>query len=156
MPGSFLTKEQALQKLRHYCAYSERCHSDVISRLYELGVRRLEHDEIIASLIQDDYLNEERFAMAFAGGHFRQKQWGRNKIRKALLQKNISAYCLKKAMGEIDPGDYQQTLQKLFEAKWASLKTERNRFIRMKKTRDYLLQKGFEADQVQALFDTNR
>ncbi|MCH5716048.1 regulatory protein RecX [Niabella hibiscisoli] len=63
-----LTKEQALQKLRHYCAYAERCHSDVVSKLYDLGVWKKEHDEIISTLIEENYLNEERFAKSFAGG----------------------------------------------------------------------------------------
>jgi len=63
-----LTKEQALQKLRHYCGYQERSHAEVKSKLYELGVRKADHDELISSLIEEDYLNEERFAIAFAGG----------------------------------------------------------------------------------------
>ena len=74
-----LTKEQALQKLRHYCGYQERCHSEVKEKLWQLKVNRKEHDEIIASLIEDDYLNEERFAIQFAGGKYRVKQWGRVK-----------------------------------------------------------------------------
>ena len=72
-----LTKEQALQKLRHYCRYQERCHAEAREKLWQLGVKKTEHDEIIAILIEDDYLNEERFAIQFAGGRYRQKQWGR-------------------------------------------------------------------------------
>lgn len=151
MPGH-LTKEQALQKLRQYCAYSERCHADVVSKLYDLNVWKKEHDEIIAKLIEENYLNEERFAKAFAGGHFRQKQWGRNKILQHLRQKNVSAYCIKKAMKEIEDEEYDQVLKKLFQKKWDSLKSERNRFVKMKKTSDYLIQKGFEAALINELF----
>lgn len=151
MPGH-LTKEQALQKLRQYCAYSERCHADVVSKLYDLNVWKKEHDEIIATLIEENYLNEERFAKAFAGGHFRQKQWGRNKILQHLRQKNVSGYCIKKAMKEIEDEEYDQVLKKLFQKKWDSLKSERNRFVKMKKTSDYLIQKGFEAALINELF----
>lgn len=151
MPGH-LTKEQALQKLRQYCAYSERCHADVVSKLYDLNVWKKDHDEIIATLIEENYLNEERFAKAFAGGHFRQKQWGRNKILQHLRQKNVSAYCIKKAMKEIENEEYDQVLKKLFQKKWDSLKGERNRFVKMKKTSDYLIQKGFEAALINELF----
>lgn len=119
------TKEQALQKLRQFCAYSERCHKDVVDKLYELGVYKNEHDEIIATLIEEQYVNEERYAKAFAGGHFRQKQWGRNKIKQALLQKGISNYCLKKGLQEIDAAAYKQTLEKIFHQKWNSLKGEK-------------------------------
>ena len=77
----FLTKEQAMQKLKHYCAYQERCHSEVRDKLYRLSVWKKDHDEIIAALIEENYLDEERFAMAFAGGKFRMNQWGRIKIK---------------------------------------------------------------------------
>lgn len=148
-----LTKDQALQKLRQYCAYSERCHSDVVSRLYDLGVWKKDHDEIIATLIEENYLNEERFAKAFAGGHFRTKHWGRNKITVALKQKGISSYCIKKGMQEIDEDDYNAVLEKLFRDKWQSLKGTQNRFARMKKTSDFLLQKGYEAHLITRLFN---
>jgi len=151
-PGLPLSKEQALQKLRHYCAYAERCHSDVVNKLYELGVWKKEHDEILAALIEEQYLNEERFARLFAGGHFRTRQWGRNKIIQALKQKGISAYCIKAGLKEIDEADYTGVLQKLFQQKWESLRGTPNRFAKMKKTTDYLLQKGYEAHLIQALF----
>ncbi len=150
-----LTKEQALQKLRHYCAYAERCHSDVVSKLYDLGVWKKEHDEIVATLIEENYLNEERFARAFAGGYFRTKQWGKNKIVQALKQKGVSPYCIKTGLKEIDEEDYEQTLQKLFTQKWESLRGTSNRFSKMKKTTDYLLQKGFESHLIQPLFNTS-
>jgi len=149
-----LTKEQALQKLRQYCAYSERCHSDVVSKLYDLGVWKKEHDEMIATLIEENYLNEERFAKAFAGGHFRTKHWGRNKIIAALKQKGVSPYCIKKGMQEIDEADYNAALENLFHDKWQSLKGTQNRFVKMKKTADFLLQKGYEAHLINPLFNT--
>ena len=91
-----------MQKLKQYCAYQERSHHEVKSRLYDLGVWKKDHDEIIAALIEENYLNEERFAIAFAGGKFRMKQWGRVKIRYELKQRQVSEYCIKKAMKQID------------------------------------------------------
>jgi regulatory protein len=143
-----LSKEQALQKLRQYCAYQERCHAEVKEKLYGFGLHRKEVDESIAQLIEENYLNEERFARQFAGGKFRMKQWGRVKIRHALKQRQISDYCIKKAMTEIDEEVYFDTLQKLYRQKWETLKSEKNRLIKLKKTRDYLLQKGYEMDLV--------
>lgn len=142
-----LTKEQALQKLRHYCAYQERCHTEVKEKLYSLGVWKKDHDEIIASLIEDDYLNEERFAIAFAGGKFRMKQWGRVKIKYELKQKQVSEYCIKKAMKQIEEEDYLSVLKKLAVEKYTSLKSEQY-LIRKKKTMDFLLQKGFEPELI--------
>ncbi|HEY0039722.1 MAG TPA: regulatory protein RecX [Flavisolibacter sp.] len=138
-----LTKEEAIQKLRHYCGYQERSHSEVKQKLWDLGVWRSEHDEIIASLIDDDYLNEERFAKAFAGGKFRMKDWGRKKIYYGLKEKGVSDYLIKQAMKEIDEDVYQKTLRDLAEKKYESLKDEQY-LVRKKKTMDYLLHKGYE------------
>jgi regulatory protein len=141
----YLTKEQALQKLKHYCAYQERCHSEVKEKLYNLGVWKKEHDEIIAILIEENYLNEERFAIAFAGGRFRMKQWGRVKIKYELKQKQVSEYSIKIALKQIDEEEYLKVLDKLAKEKYASLKNEQH-LIRKKKTMDYLIGKGYEME----------
>jgi len=142
-----LTKEQALQKLRQYCAYQERSHSEVQQKLYELGIRKQDQDEIISTLIEEDYLNEERFAKAFAGGKFRMKDWGRKKIFYALKEKKVSEYSIKQAMKEIDEEEYLKNLKELVEEKYNSLKEEQH-LVRKKKTVDYMLQKGYEFDLV--------
>ena len=147
MQKKHLTKEQAIMKLRQYCAYQERSHSEVKQKLWDLGVWRSEHEEIIASLIEDDYLNEERFAKAFVGGKFRMKDWGRKKIYYGLKEKGISDYLIKRAMKEIDEEAYRKTLQDLAEKKFASLKGEQY-LVRKKKTMDYLLQKGYEPELI--------
>jgi len=119
-----LTREQALQKARHYCAYQERCHYEVKQKLYSFGLHKKEVEETLSGLIEEDYLNEERFAIQFAGGHFRMKQWGRVKIRYELKQKQVSEYCIKKALKEIAETDYREALEKLAAKKWETLEDE--------------------------------
>ena len=143
-----LTKEQALQKLRHYCGYQERCHSEVKEKLYELGVSKIHQDEIVATLIEENYLNEERFAILFAGGKFRIKQWGKQKIKFELKQRQVSSFSINKALKAIDEDTYRQTVQKLGTQKLKTLKTEKNFFIKRKKLYSFLTQKGFEQDLV--------
>ena len=143
----YLTKEQALQKLRHYCTYQERSHYEVIQKLWELSIKKSEHDEIIATLIDEDYLNEERFAIQFAGGKFRMKDWGKKKILYGLREKKVSDYSIKKALAAIDEEEYIKTLNKLTEEKYNSLKGEQY-LERKKKTIDYLIQKGYEYELV--------
>jgi len=123
----------------------------VKEKLYNLGVNRKDHDEIIAALIEEGYLNEERFAIAFAGGKFRLKQWGRVKIKYELKQKQVSEYCIKKALKEIDEVEYQNVLNKLATEKYELLKEEQY-MIRKKKTTDYLIQKGYEHEQINNWF----
>ncbi|MDB5208337.1 MAG: RecX family transcriptional regulator [Flavisolibacter sp.] len=150
MQKKYLTKEEAIQKLRHYCAYQERSHSEVQQKLWDLGVYRSEHDEIISGLIEDDYLNEERFAKQFVGGKFRMKDWGKKKIYYALKEKKVSEYVIKIAMKEIDEEGYKKTVEKLAEKKYGLLKGEQY-MVRKKKTMDYLLQKGYEPGLVTAI-----
>jgi len=151
MQNNHLTPAQALEKIKYYCAYQERCHSDVRGKLFDYGLNKNESDEILLFLIENNYLDEQRYAEQFAGGHFRRKKWGRVKIRYALRQKQISEPCIKKALQVIEEEDYMKTLEQLFEEKKASLKSEKNHFVRTKKIRDYLLQKGYEAGLIQDL-----
>ncbi|MFD2918960.1 regulatory protein RecX [Terrimonas rubra] len=144
-----LTPEQALQRLKQYCAYQERCHAEVVDKLYQLGVWKKEHDAIIATLIEENYLNEERFALAYAGGKYRMKQWGRVKIKYELKQKQVSNYSINKALKQFDEEEYRQTLQKLANDKYALLKGEQY-LVRKKKTMDYLIQRGYETDLITA------
>jgi len=138
------TKEQALQKLKHYCAYQERCMQDVKDKLFELRISNKYHDEMIGYLVENNILNEERFAIAFAKGKFRINQWGKIKIRYELKQKKINEEYIKKALQQIDQSNYENVLNVMAKEKYDSLKTEQY-LIRKKKTLDYLLQKGYEA-----------
>ena len=126
------TPQQALPKIKQYCAYQERCHSEVKDKLYSFGLNKNEVEELISKLIEDNYLNEERFAIQFAGGKFRVKQWGRIKIKYQLKQKQVGEYCIKKALAAIDPSDYANTLSKLAGLKLKTLKGEKNTFFRKK------------------------
>ena len=146
-----LTKEQAFQKLKHYCGYQERSHGEVKEKLYSFKLRKTEVEELLSKLIEEDYLNEVRYAAHFAGGKFRIKQWGRVKIKYELQQKRVSAYCIKIALKVIDEDAYMQTLHKLFEAKLKTLKSETNHFVRKRKVQDYLLQKGYEHSLIHQL-----
>jgi len=142
------TPGQALQKLKHFCAYQERSHAEVRDKLYSLGLWKQDVETAMSQLIEEDYLNEERFAKAFAGGRFRMKHWGRVKIRSELKQRQVSEYCIKKAMKEIHDDDYMAMLAKLLQQKLATLKGEKNVLVRKRKLLDYLLQKGYEYDLV--------
>src|SRR5258708_4055232 len=138
-----LTKEQALQKLRHYCSYQERCHNEVRTKLYQLGINKRLYDEIMAELIQGNYLNEERFAISFARGKFKMNHWGKRKIEYALKEKFVSDYCIKKSLKQIPETEYAAVLEKLTKEKFESLKSEHH-LTRKKKTIDYLATRAFD------------
>ena len=142
------TPEQSLPKIKQYCAYQERCHSEVRDKLYSFGLHKNEVEEIISTLITENYLNEERFAIHFAGGKFRMKQWGKIKIKQALKNKQVSEYCIRKAIKEIDNNEYRQTFFKLAEQKLKTLKQEKNIFIKKRRLQDFLMQKGYETAMI--------
>lgn len=132
-----------LEKIKHFCAYQERSHFEVKQKLYSLGLHFNKVEELLAKLIEENYLNEERFAQSFARGKFRIKRWGRVKIKYELKAKKVSEYNIKNALKQIDEGEYTVTLQQLAEKKWAALEGE-NALTRQAKTLQYLLQRGFE------------
>lgn len=141
------TLSEANKKLEYYCAYQERCHKDVITKLREMRMIPPAMDQIIAHLIQENYLNEERFARSFARGKFRIKKWGRNRIVSELKQRNISKYNIKAALSEIEEGDYLETFEALAEKRIKELK-ESHPQKRKKKLADYLLYRGWESHLV--------
>ncbi|MDP4131374.1 MAG: regulatory protein RecX [Bacteroidota bacterium] len=142
-PGR-ISKEKALQKLKHYCAYQERNHQEVKQKLYALGLFKKETEEVISDLIQEGYLNEERYAIQFASGKFRVKGWGKQKILYELKQKGISPYCTGKALEAIDQAEYHKSFTRQANKKWDSLHAEKNIFAKKTKWRNYLVQRGFE------------
>ena len=145
-----LSLEQALQKLRHFCGYQERSHQEARDKLYTFGLRKADVESAIATLISEDQLNEERFAIGYAGGHFRLKHWGKVKIRYELKGKGVSDYCVRKALTAIDETDYARVLEDLARRKWETLADETDAFVRRRKVQDYLLQKGYERDLIDA------
>lgn len=132
----------------HYCNYQERSQQEVRNKLYELKCNRNEVENLIAELIGWGLVNEERYAKALARGKFHVKQWGKNKIIQRLKAQNISAYCIDRALAEIDMEEYSSLLRKLAENKWNSLKTERTIWHKKAKTLRFLQQRGFETDLV--------
>lgn len=150
-----LTPDQAFQKIKQYCAYQERCHREVTEKLYGYGLYKKDVEIILTNLIEENFLNEERFAIAFAGGKFRMKQWGRVKIKYDLKQKGVSNFCITLALKEIDEDTYLKTLQSVATKKWESLKGEQY-LNRRAKTTAHLLQKGFEQNLIAAAIEEIR
>ena len=132
-----------------FCAYQERCHAEVVSKMRNLGLKPAEIDEIVVHLIAQNFLNEERFARAFARGKHRVKSWGISRIVNELKARNISQYNITAALKEIDADDYETAFHTLAEKHWDSL-TEKNALKKRKKFCDFLLRKGYDADQVYA------
>ncbi|AKD53527.1 regulatory protein RecX [Spirosoma radiotolerans] len=139
--------KDALRKAAMFCAYQERTQQEVRDRLNGWGVYVDDAEEVIAELIQQNYLNEERFAKSFAGGKFRVKGWGRRKIKQQLQQRGISGYNLDQAMKEIAPDDYRETLADLLAKKRQSLRDDNPLVVKQKLVR-YALSKGYESELI--------
>ena len=142
--------KDALQKAASFCAYQERTQQEVRDRLKEWSVWGDDAEEVIAELITQNYLNEERFAKSFAGGKFRVKGWGKRKIQQHLKQRGISGYNLDQAMKEIEPNDYRQTLTDLLDKKRRSLHDNNPLVIKQKLVR-YAMSRGYESDLIFAV-----
>ena len=150
MQKPFPGKEIALQKLQRYCAFQERCHQEVRQKLYELSVYGDLQEEIVAELISDNFLNEERFARTYARGKFRSRSWGRIRIQQELKQRKVSDYCIRKGMEEIEEEEYLKALQKIIAKKQAEL-AGGEEFTARQKTAQYAMRKGFESELIWAI-----
>lgn len=140
--------EKIVEKIKIYCAYQERCHSEVRYKLVDLGARGEELEQIISVLIDENFLNEERYAKAIVRGKLNNNQWGRKKIIEYLKQKKVSDYCIKKGLLEIDEDKYEALMNAIIDKKFASLYKESNAWVKSQKVLRYLMQKGFESDIV--------
>lgn len=143
-------KKSAKVKIEQYCAYQERSQQEVRDKLYDMGLHKEDVENIITELIGENFLNEERFAIAFARGKFRIKQWGKVKIKQHLKQKRVSEYCIKKALALIDADEYEKTIKHLIEKKDRESK-EKDAYIKRQKTIRYVISRGFEPDIVLSL-----
>lgn len=133
------------QKIERYCAYQDRCHKEVRSRLLDLGLYGEDLEEMMIGLIQDGFLNEERYAHSFARGKFRMKSWGRIRIRRELGLRDIHDRLIEQAIREEIPEDtYWETAKKLAEKKEVLLYKESDPFRKREKLKNFLHQKGYE------------
>jgi regulatory protein len=137
--------KEAIHKIEHFCAYQERCHDEVEQKLRAMKMDSNEIDEILAHLIQENYLNESRFACSFARGKHRIKFWGKVRIVNEL--RNISTYNINLALKEITAEEYETNFNALAERNWHAIK-EANGLKKRKKCCDFLLRKGYESNLV--------
>lgn len=138
---------EATRKLESYCAYQERCHKEVIEKLKGMRMIPEAIDQITTYLIQENYLNEERFAKSFARGKFIIKKWGKNRIVNELKLRQISKFNIKSALTEINEQDYHKTLDELAKKRLTQIH-ESNIQKKKKKLADYLLYRGWESNLV--------
>jgi len=144
---------EAKTKLEALCAYQERCSYELNSKMISWGILENDRNALIADLISNNFLSEERFSEAFVSGKTRIKKWGKIKIRVELKRKQISDYSIKNALDKIDDSIYIENLKHLLEKKWRALASEKNQYNRKAKTFRFLSSKGYESDIIQDCFD---
>lgn len=139
--------KEALQKIELFCAYQERCHDELVSKLHSMKMDLDEIDQIMVHLITENFINEERFACSFARGKHRIKHWGKIRIVNELKFRNISQTLINIALKEISSEEYLETFHSLAERHWNTVK-ETNTLKKRKKFCDYLLRRGFESNLI--------
>lgn len=147
MNNKVFTKSELLSKLEYYCSYQERCYKEIEEKLFSLRATNSEKESILIHLIENNYINEERFAKSFTRGKHNYKYWGRNRIKNELKFRNISSKIIEIALKEINNESYIETFHDIAEKNWESIK-ERKGPKKNKKFVDFLLRKGFENDLI--------
>jgi regulatory protein len=139
--------KEAKLKIEHFCAYQERCHEEVVSKLWSMKLDSNEIDEVIVHLIEHNFLNEARFACSFARGKHRIKHWGKIRITNELKMRKIGQNLINLALKEITLEEYLETFENLAERNWKSIQ-ETNTLKKRKKFCDYMLRRGFESNLI--------
>ncbi|WP_100628527.1 regulatory protein RecX [Algoriphagus formosus] len=147
------TVEEAEEKIAAFCAYQERCIWEVRRKLYEKGIAEAQIEKLIGFLLREKFIDEGRYARAFARGKFRLKKWGKNRIRMELKMRQVPEDLIRKGLLEIDPTEYYDTLLSETEKKWEKTK-EPDLYKKRFKVVGYLMQRGFEQDLVQEAIDS--
>ncbi|RME00261.1 MAG: RecX family transcriptional regulator [Bacteroidetes bacterium] len=145
-PKKYYSKAEALAALQRYCAYQDRCHKEVRSKLLSLGIYGMDLEDIMVQLIEEKFLDEERFARSFARGKFRMKHWGRRRIVQELKKRDISEYCIRKALTEIDEEEYSEALRQVLHKRFSL--ASGNKYERRKKATEAALRRGYEPELV--------
>jgi regulatory protein len=147
MPDEILHLKEIQKKLEHYCAYQERCHQEVVQKLKGLGIYGLSIDSIVSNLIEENYLNETRFAEHFVRGKFNIKKWGKNRLFRELKQRNISEWNIKNAMKQISDTEYRQCAQAVAEKFWMAHQSK-PLSVQKKKVWDAMQYRGWETELI--------
>ena len=142
-PIKTYTIAEAQLKLENYCTYQDRCHWEVRQKLKNMRMIPQACDQIMIHLMQEDYLNEERFARSFARGKFKVKKWGKLRITKELKARGISKPNIDCALTEINEVDYLETFETLVDKRIGQLKAEKDKYKKRKKLADYLSYRGW-------------
>ncbi len=146
-PAKPLTPDHVLDKMAKYCAYQERCVKDVRDKLKTFDIPQTEKDKILDYLLDNRFVNDERFAKSFVRGKVNQSGWGMNKIRFHLIQKGIDKELIEEALGQTDEEMYRQRLIDILKTKSKTIKADSD-FEKKRKLAAYAMQKGFEGNQV--------
>ena len=131
-------------KLKHFCAYRERCHSEVINKCYKIGIPIYQHDELVSMLIDENYLNEQRFAEEFTYGKLMSNHWGFGKIRVHLKQKKIHSNLINRVISNFDQSLYQSIAVKVLEKQ---LRLGKTNF----QAKQYMMSRGFDISLIDSL-----
>lgn len=148
----FWKAEEALPRMKKYCAFQERCHSEVRYKLIEHGIYGDLLEEVIVALITEGFLDEERYARSYARGKFRINNWGKVKIKQELKSRQVSDYCIRAGLTEISDEEYDEVLKKLLEAKLRTLR-EKDGFARKQKLNAYAQSRGYEYGAIAAVIE---
>ena len=139
--------ELVIKKMEGYCLYQERCHQEVENKLRSMNMGSQIKESVMLHLLENDFLNEERFAKAFTRGKFRIKKWGKQRIKRELKARNIFEYNITAGLAEISEDEYLKTFEELAFKRFSEIK-ETNIYKKRKKIADYLLYRGWESDLV--------
>ena len=147
-----LTGLQAYQKLTDLCARSEHCQQEMLEKMRQWGVSEEEQAEVMQRLVEERYVDDERFACAFIYDKIRYSKWGRRKVEQALWMKRIDEHISKPLLDEVDDEEYLKILRPMLKQKRKGIRAKSEYEATMKLIK-YALSRGFTMDIIKQCID---
>ncbi len=138
---------QAKLKAARFCSYRERAPEEVRQKLAVYGLNAEEQQLVLTDLVAENFLDEKRFASAYAHGKLRNNKWGKIKIKQGLESHKVDQQCIEEALEGLSQQDYRETMINLLKKK-ERLINESDPFVRHHKIARFVISKGFEPELV--------
>lgn len=140
-----MTEQEAYLQLAALCAQAEHCQQEMRDKMRRWELDEMVQNRIIARLVKERYIDDERYARAFVKDKIRYNKWGRRKVQQALWQKRIDSEIQQRVLDEIDEKEYLDVLRPLLKQKRKSIRAASDYELNQKLVR-FALGRGFGFD----------
>lgn len=141
------TLQQAMARMEELCARAEHSTGEIMQKLLRMGISPADAGRIVQSMTERRFIDDSRFALAFARDKMEYSRWGKRKIALALYQKHVARELIDDALDNLDEDRYRTILAELIQAKKRTI-AEADTYEGRTKLYRFAASRGFEPDLI--------